>query len=229
MDNKQLLGDSLENAKQHLSAYQANIWTALPVAVIGYNPVNNTVKCQPLIQGIKFPRNAKAQHIDLPVLVDVPVIFTQASGCTITVPINAGDEGIVIFASRCIDGPWYHGSTDSNGNIQTMPALEMRMHDLSDGMFLPGSFSLPRVIPTISTTKLEIRNNINNTKISLDPVSFNIEIIGNNSVTINAPVINLIGDVGISGTLTANGHVVDERHTHSGVMSGGSNTGTVST
>ncbi|MFW8450019.1 Gp138 family membrane-puncturing spike protein, partial [Klebsiella pneumoniae] len=62
--------------------------------------------------------------VNLPLLVDVPVVFPRGGGCTLTFPVKPGDECLVIFADRCIDFWW------QSGGIQE--PVDERMHDLSD-------------------------------------------------------------------------------------------------
>ena len=50
-----------------------------------------------------------ADLVPLPILPDVPVMFFGGGGMTITAPIKPGDECLVIFADRCIDGWWWLG------------------------------------------------------------------------------------------------------------------------
>lgn len=219
MDTKQLVGSRIENIKQQMSAHQADLWTSLPAVVVSYDPVQNTVVLQPLIQGKRFyPDGTK--NVDMPLLVDVPVLFTQASGCTITVPINQGDAGIVIFSSRCIDAPWELGPNDGNGRISTSPALEMRMHDLSDGMFFPCSFSKRQAPVNINTEKLEIRTNSLGAKITIDPSTFDVEIYTMSVLNINAGQVRINADIITNGALYNNGHNISNTHTHTSTSPG---------
>ena len=66
----------------------------------------------------------------MPILVDCPVFTLQGGGATLTFPIEAGDECIVLFADRNIDA-WF-----ANG-AQAAP-FDGRLHDLSDGIALVG-------------------------------------------------------------------------------------------
>lgn len=137
-------------------------------------------------------------NVALPVLVDCPVIFPGGGGFEFTFPIAAGDEGIVIFASRCIDAWW------QNGGVQ--PQAELRMHDLSDGMFLPGMFSQARLpSPAPSTTVPQLRNSDATVKIEF--IGGGFKLTGNLQVT--GSVIAGFGGVDQVGlqthTHTANG------------------------
>lgn len=124
------LYDLLINA---IRAEQSNFYTALPARVISFN--GHTVTCEVMINRT----DEKGGDLEIPPLVDVPVQFPHAGGFCMTVPISSGDEGLVIFASRCIDG-WYQ----SGGKGKP---LDSRINNLSDGFFIPGVNSVPNKIP----------------------------------------------------------------------------------
>src|ERR1019366_1339884 len=111
---------------------------------------------------------------------DVPIVFPSAGGFTITLPITVGDEVLVIFSSRCIDGWW------QNGGIQA--PIEFRMHDLSDGFAIPGPKSLPHVIPNISTTGAQIRNNAGTTYVEIS-ANGQIQLVSPSQVNIKANLV----------------------------------------
>lgn len=67
---------------------------------------------------------------EFPLLTGVPVFFPG----NVLFPVNEGDECLVIFADRCIDG-WY-----TEGGVSDPPVK--RTHDLSDGFAFVG-FSSP--------------------------------------------------------------------------------------
>jgi phage baseplate assembly protein gpV len=165
-----------------------------------------TLVAQPTIQGVTYDQNNNATYVNLPLLGDVPIVFPGAGDFILTLPIAAGDEVLVIFSSRCIDGWW------SLGGIQV--PMEMRMHDLSDGFAIPGPKSLPNIIPNISTTTAQLRNKAGTTYIELTNTG-----------------INLVGNVMVTGAIIATGEITGNsiplsNHIHPGVTSGSSDTGT---
>lgn len=150
------------------------MWTALPAIVQSYSAAKRTVSLQPAIQAQLQSSDGTWTNTSLPVLTDCPVVFPGGGGFELTFPIAAGDEGIVIFASRCLDAWW------QNGGVQ--PQAELRMHDLSDGMFLPGMFSqarLPSPVPSVSVPTL--RNS--DATVKLEFISGGMKLTGNLQVT----------------------------------------------
>jgi hypothetical protein len=158
-DRRQLLNDLEVGIMLALDGRQSTIWTALPCIVKSVDFTKMTIEAQPAIQGTVEDESGALQSVNLPLLVDVPICFPSAGGFTITVPISAGDEVLVIFSSRCIDAWW------QSGGVQK--PMEMRMHDLSDGFAILGPKSKPNVISNISATDIEIRNDTGTTYLSI--------------------------------------------------------------
>ena len=221
-DFRELIGNKFANQLMDFHRNQANIWTQLPGIITSVNLVNMTAEVQPAIKTRYFKEDGTTTDMQIPVLLDCPIIFTSGGGVTFTFPINVGDECLIFFSSRCIDNWW------STGQVSTQ--AELRMHDLSDGFVLPGIKSLPNVIHNISSTTAQLRSNDGNTFIELDPVHHNVNVSTTGSVNITAPITTINGDVHVTGTLTSDVDVIGggkslKSHIHSGVQSGSSNTG----
>ena len=199
------------------------------------------------IKGIVHAPDGSAQFVNMPLLVDVPVHFPRGGGCTLTFPVAPGDECLVVFSARCIDGWW------QSGGVQAPP--DPRVHDLSDGFAFVGFFSQATKISGISTASAQLRSNDGATYIDLNPATKKVKIVAPGGFDVIAPLSTFSAGVTISGLLTfvggmvgsaasgaaavfngvlnvigqitANGKRVDETHTHSGVQPGSGNSGTV--
>lgn len=125
---------------------QKQIHTALPAKVVDFNPQNQTVTLAVQITQILVDGGS----VQIPPLVDVPVAFPRGGGYAVTFPLNAGDEGIVIFSGRCIDGWWQSGRASE--------PMDYRQHDLSDGMFYPSICSVPNAIKNFYTSGLSMQS-----------------------------------------------------------------------
>lgn len=161
MDRRERQNDPIEATRIALDGRQAEIWTALPGIVTAYDPDAITVSVQPAIDGSITGEDGVAQRVSLPLLVDVPVCFPMGGGMVLTFPVTAGDECMVVFSSRCIDGWW------QSGGVQA-PA-EHRMHDLSDGMAIVGMRSQARKLPNVSTEHAQLRSEDGLTYIEIRP------------------------------------------------------------
>lgn len=187
MDRAELLNDAEEAQRLVLDGRQSTIWTALPCLIESVDFSAMTCECQPAIQGTILDENGAETVVNLPLLLDVPIVFPSAGGFTITFPLKAGDEVLVVMASRCIDAWWQSGGIGR--------PVEARMHDLSDGFAIPGPKSQPKKITGISSTALQIRN---------DAGTCYLEIAANGQLKLQAPsglVIN--GNVLMTGTFIA--------------------------
>ena len=265
MDYRQMIGDKEQNTITQLNNQQSKIWTALPGVITGFDPITQTASVLPTITvkrfynaGIPLPNDINFDGVVykegdthgfdivgdymLPQLVDCPVQFLSGGGVTLTFPIAIGDECLIIFACRCIDGWWENGYIkDVNGNpsnqYQYIPP-EMRLHDLSDGFVIPGFKSRPNVVPNISIAATQIRTNDGLTYIEFNPTNHNVNIVTMNTgaVNITTPNTTMNANVTINGNLQVNGSITStgdmvangismDNHTHPNVQSGSSNTG----
>lgn len=159
MNRLDLLNDSEEAFRSAFDGRQVRMWTALPGIVTAVDFSKMTCSVQPAIQASIVNEDGSSTRVNLPLLLDVPIVFPSAGGFTITFPLAINDEVLVIFSSRCIDAWW------QSGGVQR--AMEARMHDLSDGFAIPGPKSVPNVIGSISSTALQIRNNVGTSYIEM--------------------------------------------------------------
>lgn len=209
---------------------RTKIWTALPGQVVQYFPATNTCSIQPTVQGLITATDGSVTSVNLPVLLDCPVVFPNGGGYTLTFPIQANDEVLVVFSSRCIDGWW------ASSGIQ--PAPEFRMHDLSDGFCIPGAFSRPRVITNISSNSVQLRANNGATYLEIAGSVINarcstFNIIGDLTVSGNTIMQGnqtIQGTLGVQGQATLSGGasiggINFGSHRHGGVQTGGGTTG----
>ena len=79
-----------------------------------------------------------------PVLIQCPVFILQGGGAYLTMPIKAGDTGLVLFNDREIT-TWL-----TTG--QVVPPQNSRTHDLSDGVYFGGIRNLLNVISSYNTS-----------------------------------------------------------------------------
>lgn len=188
------VNDSQEALRLALDGHQAQVWTALPAIIQSFNPGAVTCVAQPAIKAQVRAPDGSTQWVSLPLLLDCPVVFPRGGGCTLTFPIAADDECLIVFASRCIDAWW------SAGGVQVQS--ELRMHDLSDGFCLPGPFSQATKISGISTSSVQLRSNDASTYIDLNPTSQKVKIVAPGGFEVDAPTNLFTGAVTIQGLLT---------------------------
>lgn len=174
----------------------ASARSALPGIIQSFDP--DTVTCVVMLcakSGSPAPveDRSKRTSMDFPLLVDLPVVFPRGGGCTLTFPVKAGDECLVIFSDRSIDFWW------QNGGVQE-PA-DWRSHDLSDAFVIPGPQSQPTKISGISSTGAQLRTDDGTAYIEVG-TGGDITATTTGQATINAPEIVLNGNVTINGNLS---------------------------
>lgn len=203
MDRREWLDDNEEAFKIAFDYLQGQMWTALPAIVIDVNLEKQTISAQCSISGEYKNEAGEISPINMPVFQDVVLCFPRAGGYAITFPVQAGDEVLIVFASRCIDGWWQSG-----GENQIAP--EFRMHDLSDGFALLAPTSQPKVLSGISTDSLRVTNEDQTKYVEISPDKVivqsdaDVEVNSDANVDINA----LSGDVNINAVnINLNGNV----------------------
>ncbi|MBF7994091.1 hypothetical protein IV435_06080 [Rahnella sp. SAP-29] len=241
-----LSGDLSQALKAMGEQLSSTLRVAVPAIIQSFDPDTVTCTVQPAVNG-SVPDEAGAESTEgLTLLVDLPVVFPRGGGVTLTFPVKAGDECLVIFSDRCIDF-WYQ----SGG---TGDAVDERQHDTSDAFVIVGPQSQVKKISGISSSGAQLRTD--------DGAAF-IEVAAGHDITVNtpgkltasaqggtvitSPTIVLNGAVTINGTLsqgmgesggsatmlgpitvtndvTAGGKSL-QNHVHSGVQTGSGQTG----
>jgi len=167
--------DSFEELlKRHSDKIKNDIRVAIPGIIQSFDPVEQTVSVQPVLRERIRDSQGNMEFIQLPILLDVPIVLPRAGGYILTMPVSAGDECLVIFGDMCIDAWW------SNGDIQNQ--IEKRRHDLSDGFAVLGTWSQPKRVQNYSTDSVQLRTEDGTSSISLK--SGEIKLVAN-SVKIN--------------------------------------------
>jgi len=148
---------------------------AVPGIIQSFDASTQTATVQPAIRERVFNGGGDPEWVNLPLLLDVPVVIPRAGGFALTLPVQKGDECLVIFADMCMDA-WF-----SNGGIQNQ--IEKRRHDLSDGIAIVGLWSQPRKIANYSMAAAQLRTDDGSAYISLS----------NNKINIVAPTVEING------------------------------------
>ena len=191
---------------------QSGLWTSVPGTVRSYDPAKGTVSVTPALRLNRRLEDGSTKEEQLPLLVDVPVVFPGGGGFALTFPLVDGDPVLVVFASRCIDQWWDTGNASLPGDA--------RMHDLSDGFAIPGPRPRPNVLSSMSTSGAELRAASRNSYVRIDQDG-NVTVLASGDVsvtaagdatviaagqaTVQAPTITLSGAVTVSGTLNVTG------------------------
>ncbi|WP_346828422.1 Gp138 family membrane-puncturing spike protein [Serratia inhibens] len=218
----------------------SNLRVALPGIIQSFDPETVTCVVQPAVKGYESDDAGKKSSLSLPLLVDVPVIFPRGGGVTLTFPVKAGDECLLVFSDRCIDFWW------QNGGVQE--SVDSRMHDLSDAFAIVGPQSQVQKISDISTSAAQFRSDDGSTYLEIDPTTKKMKIVAPGGLEVITPqadfseavtikgllswmggmvgsiaegtAAKITGTVEFIGKVFANGKQIDDKHKHSGVERG---------
>lgn len=164
--------------RQMLDNFSSNLRVSIPGIIHDFDPVTQTASIQVAIREKIIGEDLTQQWTEIPLLLDVPIVLPRAGGFVLTMPIQAGDECLVVFADMCIDAFF------SSGGIQNQ--IEKRRHDLSDAFAIIGAWSQPNKLSNYSTTAAQLRTDDGTAYISLS--STEIDIVAP-TVKVNGTII----------------------------------------
>nr|DAN96667.1 MAG TPA: baseplate protein [Caudoviricetes sp.] len=222
-------GTDTEKLRVAFEYMMRNLYAALPVRVIrvkygGLAPVG-FVDIQPLPKQI----DPGGQPMDYPMIANVPYFRLQGGKNAIIIDPQEGDIGVAVFSSRDISGVKRARGEAVVGSYRRM--------NLSDAIYSGGILNqTPQQYVMFSDSGITVYSP---TKITC--VAPDIVLEGANSITADTPLFKITGQMvqtgakgsgaqtqgGITntgGTISSNGKVL-ETHVHSGVQTGGGNTG----
>lgn len=241
------IGDKQQADQALIDAIKAGMRVSIPGIIQSFDADAVTCVVLPALKGYEPESAGGGNSASLPLLVDVPVMFPRGGGVTLTFPVKAGDECLLVFADRSIDFWW------QNGGVQESAAE--RMHHLSDAFAIVGPQSQAQKISCISTSAAQLRTDDGTAFIELAPGSHAVtvttpgkltasalggteinspEIVLNGNVTINGNLSQGMGDGGGTATMLGPVNVTNDvnaggislqTHKHGGVETGGGQTG----
>lgn len=210
--------------KEGVKTGMLNARVAYPAIVNSFDPLLQTVTAYIAIKQI-----IGGQDVPLPLLVDVPIVLPSVQGFHMTMPINKGDEIVILFADRCFD------SWAENGGVQKQS--EHRVHHIADGMAIIGINSKPNLITDYDPDNMVIRNTLNTQKMTFKATgdidvetdkninvscvnvaltatgNATVDVTGNATVgvtgdaNLTAKKTNITSEVAITGTLAVSGAI----------------------
>lgn len=213
----------------------ADMQICMPAKILEYDYTTQKAKVQPALN----QKYNNGEVINFPVICNVPVMQPSSGGASITFPVKKNDNVLLVFSQRSLE-EWL-----SNGE-QVTPD-DPRQNDLTDAIALLGLNPFNKISPAENNEDLLVKYEGSEVKLKplseIDVISTTVNIIGSNEIKLNssteiklespeiklnssseikieAPEIKLNGDVKINNQSYDN-------HTHTGVTSGGSNTGPV--
>lgn len=136
------------------AAVMHDLRVAMPARVESYDGANQKVSVQPLIRDYFEGEDGALVWERLPVISNVPVAFPTAGGIFLSLPIQAGDVGVVLITDRSLE-KWL----SAGGEVEPD---DTRTHNLSDAVFYPGLKPFGAARQGVSTTAaaLQVENGV---------------------------------------------------------------------
>lgn len=135
-----------------------NLYVAMPVKVIAFSAATQKVTVQPLTK-MKITLGEEVTYVNFPVLSNIPVIipFCQTLNLAITLPIKAGDTGIILVMDKSLEAFLQTGNVSAPPLYSSPKTATPRCHDLTDSIYIPGLSSNKKLVKDYSVDSLEIR------------------------------------------------------------------------
>ncbi len=171
--------DPVELQQRFRDVISAGLRVAAPGIVQSVDHGKQTCTVQLAIRE-RLNFNGSLEWVEIPLLLDVPFFVYSGGGYCLTLPVQPGNECLVIFGDNCIDAWW------QSGGVQNQ--IERRRHDLSDGFAIVGFRSQPNVVQNYSPNTLQLRNAAGSAYIEID--GDNINIVASGNVRINGARID---------------------------------------
>jgi len=189
-DLSQLLRESFEYN-------MANVHTAFPGSIDTYDPATRRADIQPYLKR-KLP---DGKFMNFPIITDVPVLFFGTKNCTIHVPLEKGDEVLIIVCERSTD-QW----RDNGGKDIEDP--DPRRFNLMDCFAIPGL--QPKEFPKTPEKGLSIiykdyKSNVVDDKATVEFKDVKLETDGSD-VKSSWKKNSITGDVDIKGKVKIDGN-----------------------
>lgn len=184
--------------------------TIMIAQCIDFNAEKNTVNVQPLLK-----RKINGILENMPVITDVPVGFYGAGGMVVTFEPQKGDTCALWISDRSLE-QW-----KLKGGI-TDPGMG-RHHHFTDAIAYFGLNAFNDAYPEIKSG-MDIRSRDGSTSFNVLPGIVNLTINGANVALLSQDQVTFFVPVVAPEISTASG-INLSTHRHSGVQTGGSNTG----
>jgi hypothetical protein len=120
--------------------------TAIPGRVEKYDSATQTADVQPMVRNVLIDPDGNRLEESLPIIPNVPVAWPRGGGFFLSMPVEKGDFVLLVICDRCID-VWRAKGSEAD------PA-DLRHHDLSDAVAIPGLYPDTAPLNEASGTEL---------------------------------------------------------------------------
>ena len=196
----ELSESSFASIEQMILNYGFQLRVASPAIVIDFDALTQTITAQPTID--EFLTSSDDIHATvqtaLPILYKVPIYMFGTLGFSITAPISAGDECLLVFTDCSIENWFLTGKTNS------IPLHNIR-HSVDNCFALVGIRSKPNALSGYDTDGIAIRNEDGTTKVLVTDDTISI-FVNETIIEVKGTEINIdcsgTANIKSSGTMT---------------------------
>lgn len=209
-----------------LTKFLQGVDDMLPATVISYNRTSNRAEVQPLIAFV----DTNGQQINRAAVASIPVMILGAGNCLLSFDINPGDLGWIKANDRDI-------SLFKKNYVNSAPNTR-RKHKFMDAVFIPDVMRGYTINPEDSGNAV-LQTKDGTVRIAIWPNKVKMTAP---QVLVDTPLMTVTGTLNvqnvngssmpciISGSIHASGDIVAgaislEGHVHTGVTTGGGDTG----
>lgn len=146
--------DLYEALESFFQQKQKSINTAIPCHVLAFNPKTQLAQVQVGVKRVYLDGKTQA----IAPIIDVPVLV-YGGNSSLEFKVQNGDEGLLVFSQRCIDG-WLN-----TGGVAENPLS--RFHSLTDAFVILGFRPNPRALKNYDNDGIKLRNLDNSQRIHL--------------------------------------------------------------
>lgn len=173
----------------------AAVHTHVPFRVVSvdYSKKPPTLVAQPTIKATVAQPDGSQKWVDLPQVPDVPIHFPGGGGVSMTFPIKAGDEGLLMISTRSIDQ-----QQQSGGDQQQ---LDLRPHDLSNAYAMVGTRTQATALDSVAGDSTQIRSDDGQTMIDIKSGQITTQTENSTSVVTPSAITQTVG--GMTATITS--------------------------
>ena len=154
----------------------SDFFVAMPGKVEKYTDTGDVPKAnvKPLLKRAFINQDGSEGLDDLGIVNDVPVIWPRGGGFFFRMPVQVGDNVLLVFMDRSIDEYMFSGGSSS------VDPVDFREHDISDAVAIPGFYPFAKPLKNASAVagKLALGADVPGKFISVDSTGIT-EINGN--------------------------------------------------
>ena len=216
--------NQIETFDAFFSDRMKSVYTAIPGYIIDFDP--ETMLSQVQIGVVKIMTDGT--EVEAPPVILCPTQFPGGQDWIVEIEVNPGDECLIHFSQRTIDG-WRE-----TGGVSTQPTV--RFHNVQDAFVSPGYRSAKTRLSGFSNDGIKLRHKDDDVSVHIKGDK-SIQVESPSEINMNAPIIKLNGveidsgaNVKTSATIEADTDVIaagisGKGHKHGGVQTGGGKTG----